>query len=87
MDNDKLEYMKREAYYIEMMGKSIEESFQLFPINWYTNNNYKLKKNVLDEAIQKKCLVEQTELYSNNMMERVVSLKNILKIRKNKERI
>ena len=35
----------------------------LYPANWYSINNYKLKNEIIAEAIQKKVLVKDTPKY------------------------
>ena len=36
---------------------------QLFPIGWYSNNNYKLKNEIIAEAIKNKTIIENTPKY------------------------
>ena len=36
---------------------------QLFPVGWYSNNNYKLKSEIIAEAIKNKVLIENTKKY------------------------
>lgn len=35
----------------------------LFPIDWYNSNNYKLKNEIIAEAIKEKKLIEETSKY------------------------
>ena len=35
----------------------------LFPLDWYSNNNYKLKTEIIAEAIKEKKLIEETSKY------------------------
>lgn len=36
----------------------------LFPLDWYSNNNYHLKVEIIAEAIQRHILVKDTKLYN-----------------------
>lgn len=45
----------------------------IFPNNWYSNNNYKLKTEIIAEAIKKNIKIEETDLYINNMIEGIIN--------------
>lgn len=51
----------------------------LFPMDFNLSSNYHLKVDIIAEAIQKKILVVDTELYKNNF------IKNKYKILENKK--
>lgn len=44
----------------------------IFPVDWYSSKNYKLKTEIIAEAIKKNIKIEETELYQNKMIERVI---------------
>ncbi len=37
----------------------------LFPLDWYSNNNYKLKTEIIAEAINNKKLIEDVQKYQD----------------------
>ena len=37
----------------------------LFPIDWYNSNNYKLKTEIIVESIKEKKLIEETSKYQD----------------------
>ena len=41
----------------------LESDDVLFPNNWYLSKNYKLKVNIIGEALQKNTLIKNTSLY------------------------
>ena len=45
----------------------------IFPNNWYSNKNYKLKTEIIAEAIKKNIKIEETDLYINNMIEGIIN--------------
>ncbi len=45
----------------------------LFPIDWYSNKNYKLKTEIIAEAIKNKITIEETNLYQTKFIEGVNS--------------
>lgn len=45
------------------------DSEDIFPNDWYSSKNYKLKTEIIAEAIKNGILVENTELYQKNMVE------------------
>ena len=38
---------------------------ELFPIDWYSSNNYKLKTEIIAQALKTNMMIEDTELYNN----------------------
>lgn len=42
----------------------------IFPIGWYSSKNYKLKTEIIAEAIKKNITIENTELYQTKFIER-----------------
>ena len=40
----------------------------LFPLDWYATNNYKLKSEIIAKALQNKILIEETEEYNKIRM-------------------
>ncbi len=50
-----------------------EEINDLFPNNWYNSNDYKLKTNIIGEALLNNIKIEDTPMYKealkNNMFE------------------
>lgn len=47
----------------------IESDDEIFPNNWYSSKNYKVKTEIIAEAIEKNILVEETELYKNSVID------------------
>ena len=41
----------------------------IFPIDWYSSKNYKLKNKIIAEAIEKNIEIKKTELYQTKFME------------------
>ena len=76
MSNDKASYFEKQLAYIKIMGKNVieENYFGLFPLDWYTSEDYRLKEEILDEAILKKCLIINTNLYGLTMQEGIIDL-------------
>ena len=64
MDNEI--YVMMEINYLKENNRSIDDNNDdLFPFDWYRINNYKLKTEILYEAIQKKIKIIDTDGYSN----------------------
>lgn len=65
MDNDKLFqlYTLAELAYQKHFEKNINNKEYLFPENWYENINYKLKIEIITEAIKEDKLIEYTQKY------------------------
>ena len=85
MENKDIDYLQKELLHIETMGRDVDKGdyFDLFPMNWYSNENYKLKTEILDEALEKQCSINDTSLYANIMQEGVVDLAARIKARQN----
>lgn len=43
----------------------------IFPVDWYSSKNYKLKTEIIAQAIKNKTTIENTELYQTKFIERV----------------
>lgn len=43
----------------------LEES-KLYPENWFSSFNYKLKNEIISEALKRKVLVKDTSIYRKN---------------------
>ena len=81
MNTDEMNYLDKQLVYIEAMGKDVDKGdyFDLFPVDWHANEDFKLKEEILDEALLKKCLIIDTSLYASTMQEGVIDLKTNLK--------
>lgn len=55
-------YALAEVSYKMIVGKLVDNS-KLFPDGWYSINDISFRTNILAEAIEKKCIVENTCLY------------------------
>lgn len=75
--NDDLDYrlyvLAEIAYEKEHQELSEED---MFPIDWYSINNYKVKIEIIEEALKRKVLIKDTERYQNRI--EGVKLKNTL---------
>ena len=60
-DKDYNLYLLAELTY-KSEHKDIEEDI-LFPTNWYSINNYKLKIEIIDEALEKNIYIKDTKSY------------------------
>ena len=60
MDKYKNSYILLEMTYIDIF-----KSNNIFPINWYYITNYKIKIEILNEAIKKNILITDTEKYKD----------------------
>ncbi len=56
-----------------------EETDKLFPLDWYSNKNYKLKIEIITEALKKNIRIEDTTLYQESFIEGHKYEKNISK--------
>ena len=64
MEYEKFLYVMMEGNFIKENGRNIkEDNSDLFPYNWYLTDNYKLKTEILYEAIQTKKKIVETEKY------------------------
>ena len=50
-----------------------EDEKNIFPADWYSSKNYKLKTEIIAEAIKNKVMIEETNLYQNKFVEGVKS--------------
>ena len=62
---DKTIYLMTLQLYLEEHGidKNYEESENFFPYEWTTIDNYRLKTDILSEALKKKITVEKTDRF------------------------
>ncbi len=51
--------------------KKNEGKNNIFPEDWYSSQNYKLKTEIIAEALKKDILIQNTELYQSQFLERV----------------
>ena len=51
--------------------KRHQEDANQFPMDWYSSKNYKLKTEIIAEALKNNIRVDETELYNNEFIERV----------------
>lgn len=62
-----------EVKYLKMFGREItydsDDNFDLYPNDWYLNNDYDLKIKILLEALEKKEKIASTTLYQSSMEE------------------
>ena len=64
-------YTLAEIAYQKQFENNIDNKEYLFPVNWYENKNYKLKIEVITEAIKENKLIENTKKYQEEMVEGV----------------
>ena len=50
-----------------------ENKESIFPVDWYSSRNYKLKTEIIAEAIKNKTIIENTNLYHDKFIEGVRS--------------
>ena len=79
MNINKINYLDKQLAYIEVMGRDVDKGdyFDLFPAQWHENQNFKLKEQILDEALLKKCSITNTSLYTSTMQEGVINLSTV----------
>lgn len=64
--NDKDIYVMLEVNYLKELNKSIDDNNDdLFPFNWYRITNYKLKSEILFDAIKNKVKIIDTKKYKD----------------------
>lgn len=65
INEDELEYIRLDVQYAKAMGREIAigQNMDLYPTNWFLSNDYKQKSSILREAIEKKCLIKDTDQY------------------------
>ena len=62
---DKEMYILMEINYLKENNRSVDDNnIDLFPFDWYKIDNYKLKTEILYEAIKKKVKVIDTDGYN-----------------------
>lgn len=44
----------------------------IFPADWYSSQNYKLKIEIIAEALKNNIKIEDTDLYQNKFLEGVI---------------
>ena len=71
MENDNKFINDKDLYTIAVLryqeeNPNLDEN-NLFPIGWNNNYDYKLKINIIAEAIKNKTTVQNTELYRNSL--------------------
>ena len=40
---------------------------EIFPFDWYSRKNYKLKTEIIAQALKEKQLIKETQLYNNTI--------------------
>ena len=64
MDYKKTIYIMMLGNFLKENGRNVEDdNSDLFPFNWYLSDDYKLKAEILYEAIQTKKKIVETEKY------------------------
>ena len=67
IEEEKIIYRMMEYRYLKENGRQISSDPQinadLYPSDWYSNDDYLTKAEILGEAIEKKVLINQTEKY------------------------
>ena len=61
-------YVVAEMRYQQEFEKEVEEE-NLFPANWYSSRDYKLKTEIIAEAIKKHITIDKTDLYQKYYVE------------------
>lgn len=65
---DEMIYKMMEINYIKAMGREVSsnpiDNDDLYPLDWFSNQNYRKKIDILTEAIDKKILIINTEGYN-----------------------
>jgi len=46
----------------------LDSEDELFPDNWYSSKNYKVKIEIIAEAIEKNILIEETDRYKESVI-------------------
>lgn len=49
-----------------------EKDEDIFPVDWYSSKNYKLKTEIILEAIKNKIIIEDTNLYQTKFIEGLI---------------
>ena len=68
--NDELDYDVYVLSEIAYKDKhNLESDESLFPENWYSSKNFKLKTEIIAEALDNDTTIEQTELYKQALLD------------------
>ena len=74
MENNMNVFNDKDLYTIAVMRYKEEnpnlDIHNLFSMEWNLSHNYKLKNNIIAEALEKHVLVEETELYKKSFTKR-----------------
>jgi hypothetical protein len=63
---DKEIYIMMEINYLKENKRKLEDNNEdLFPLNWYKITDYKLKTEILHDAIKNKVKIKETKKYNN----------------------
>ncbi len=64
--NDKEIYIMMEINYLKENKRQLEDNNEdLFPLNWYKITDYKLKTEILHDAIKNKVKIKDTKKYND----------------------
>lgn len=68
MNKQDVAYSVLEVKYVKAMGREVSidprTNQDLYPSGWFSNGNLIKKARILSEAIEKKCLIIETEGYA-----------------------
>ena len=64
-DEDYKLYVLAEITYTKE-NENVDEK-ELFPADWYSINNYKVKVEIIAEALNNKCLIVETQKYQDRV--------------------
>lgn len=69
MNAPDIAYSILEIRYIKMRGREVSinprDNRDLYPCDWFINNDIRKKSEILAEAIKKNCLIVETEGYAD----------------------
>lgn len=67
ISKEQLAYQLMENAYVCSRGRQVyydsTQNYDLFPIDWFDNDCYEVKTEILKEAIDKKVLIVETDKY------------------------
>ena len=67
--NDQIDYDLYVMSEIAYKDKhKLESDDVLFPDNWYSSKNYKVKTEIIGEALENDVLIEETEGYKQSLL-------------------